>query len=84
MAFFSKTDKVRWHILTFLWGNNSFVVFPGERFSFIEKTNNYKKVLFAQGLFFRSSELNYQKRVYIFLCKCPIWIFLNHTIIVKK
>jgi len=41
---------------TFLWGNNTLMGFPklqpGETFSIFEKTNHYKNVLFAQGLFF--------------------------------
>jgi len=37
-----------------------------QKFLILEKTNHYKKVLFAKG-FFRSSEHNYRKN----------WIFLN-------
>jgi len=44
---------------------------PRESFQF-KKNNHHKKVLFAQGLFFRSSELNYRKKWNCFWCKYPI------------
>jgi len=39
---------------------------PGETLSILEKTNYYKEVLCAQGLFSRSSEHNYCKSGYFF------------------
>jgi len=49
--------------------------FPGAKtrgnFFNFRKTDHYKKVLFAQGLFFRSSEHNHRKRREFFSMQVP-------------
>jgi len=59
MANFIKLIKFNETFLTILWGNNALMGFPllksGETLLILEKTNHYKRVVFAQGLFFRSS-----------------------------